>query len=72
MAVNFDVKQKVSFICVEDRMLGAYSLTMDEPLRAESDGMGCFFLYTSWSNGLPLGRYTANLINQLAGEIVVQ
>jgi hypothetical protein len=72
MLTNYSTKQKVSFTCVKDCTLGAYTLQMDEPLRAISDGMGQFNLITSWSDGQSIGKYDAQTINKLAGEILVQ
>jgi hypothetical protein len=72
MLTRFSTKQRVSFQCVKDTTLGAYTLTMGESLRAISDGMGKFHLITSWSDGQSIGSFTAKTINELAGEILVQ
>lgn len=67
----FDVEQKVEFQCVKDRLVGACALKMGETLRAESDGMGGFFVYTTWGEG-PVIHCSAKRVNELAGEMVVQ
>lgn len=69
---TFITKQKVTFQCVQDCQLGAYTLKEGEPLRAASNGQGQFNLFTSWSDGQSIGVYNASTINRLAGEIVVQ
>lgn len=70
-SIPFNQKQRVSFQCVGDFQLGAFALKFDEPILAVSDGQGRFRIFTEWSNGQSLGTYTAKIVNQLAGEIVV-
>ena len=71
-SILFNQKQRVTFECVKDCQLGAYTLQQGEPLRAASNGRGQFNLFTSWSDGQSIGVYNAATINRLAGEILVQ
>jgi len=71
-SILFNQKQRVTFQCVGDFRLGAYTLKFDEPILAVSDGQGRFRIFTEWSNGQSLGTYSANIVNKLAGEILVQ
>ena len=70
-SVNYSVKQDVRFECVAYRKLGAYHIMDGDALRAVSNGMGMFMLYASWCDG-PLGVYSADTVNELAGQEVVQ
>lgn len=63
--------QTVTFNCHRDTSLGAYSINEGEPLKAVSRTAGDFFLYVEWADG-PLGIYTAQEINHLAGSQVVE
>jgi hypothetical protein len=61
----------VYFSCYNDCRLGAIALNEGESIKAVSDGMGYFNLYAEWLEG-SIGRYSADQVNTLAGEQVVQ
>jgi hypothetical protein len=70
-ATKFSVRQDARFECAAYRKLGAYHIMEGDALRAVSNGMGMFTLYASWGDG-PLGVYSAETVNELAGREVVQ
>jgi hypothetical protein len=61
----------VYFSCYKDTQLGAIALREGESIKARSDGLGYYFLFVEWVDG-NIGRYSAEQVNELAGEQVVQ